>query len=120
MTVADEGTIRFWLQRREPHWTSDVSTYDFGTKHPQGVAVKVLKHADRTIEVILDGLDGGPFSLREAIPRCDIRGLHVGLAWSKAEVVLRLNGKATCTVSRSASEAHRKEDRQARMPSENE
>ena len=60
--------------------------------------VKALKHPDKTVELILDGLDDGPLNLREPIPPCDARGLHVGIKWSKTEVVLYLNGKARKTL----------------------
>jgi hypothetical protein len=98
MKVSDEGTIRFWLQNRHHDWATDARSYDFGTKHPQGLVVKALKHPDKTVEFILDGLDAGPLSLREPIPSCDARGLHVGIKWSKTEVVLYLNGKARKTL----------------------
>jgi hypothetical protein len=41
--------------------------------------------------------------LREPIPQCDIRGLHVGITWDPSEVVLHLNGILRQTVPRSAS-----------------
>jgi hypothetical protein len=104
MSALDEGTLRFWLQDQHPHWASDERGYNFGTKHPQGLVVEALKHPDKTVEIILGGLGGGPLRLREPIPRCDVRGLHVGITWSKAEVVLYLNGKACQTLSRSSSQ----------------
>jgi hypothetical protein len=103
MAVADKGTIRFWLQRRHPNWTGDQRNHDFGTKHPQGLLLQAVKHADGTIEIVLDGLDSRPLRLREPIPRCDVRGLHVGITWTPTEVVLYLNGKPRQTLTRSAS-----------------
>ena len=103
MTAANRGAIKFWLQHRHPGWTGDQCDYDFGTKHPQGLQVQALKHADGTIEIVLDGLDGRPLRLREPIPQCDVRGLHVGITWDPSEVVLHLNGKLRQTVPRSAS-----------------
>ncbi len=104
MSVSDKGTIRFWLQDRHPRWASDECGYDFGTKRTQGLVVTALKHPDKTVEIILDGLDGLPSRLREAIPSCDVRGLHVGITWSKTEIVLYLNGTARKTLSRSSSQ----------------
>jgi hypothetical protein len=103
MNVTAEGTIRFWLHDRHPDWTTDERDYNFGTKHPQGLVVTALKHSDKTVEILLVGLDGRPFSLRERIPQCEERGLHVGITWTKSEVVLRLNGKARQTLPRADS-----------------
>jgi hypothetical protein len=104
MSVSEEGTIRFWLQDRHPNWATDASAYNFGTKHPQGLAVTARKHPDKTVELTLDGLNGRPISWREAIPPCDSRGLHVGIKWTKSEVVFYLNGKARKTFSCSPSQ----------------
>jgi hypothetical protein len=110
MSVSDEGTIRFWLQDRHPDWATDGRGYNFGTKHPKGLVLKALKHPDKTIELILDGLRGQPLSLRQPIPQCDARGLHVGITWSKAEVVLYLNGKVRQTLPLSSSDSESAHD----------
>jgi hypothetical protein len=110
MSVSDEGTIRFWLQDRHPDWATDARGYNFGTKHPKGLVLKAMKHPDKTVELILDGLRGQTISLRQPIPKCDARGLHVGITWSKAEVVLYLNGKVRQTLPSSGSQTELADD----------
>ena len=72
--------------------------------------LKAMKHPDKTVELILDGLRGQPLSLRQPIPKCDARGLHVGITWSKSEVVLYLNGKVRQTVPASGSDSESAHD----------
>ncbi len=99
MGIQSEGSITFWLRHEHEDWTTNSESYHFATVKRPGVAVKAIKHPDKTIELELSGPLGQHFDFRHLIPECEARGLFVAITWKAPELNLYLNGKLVEAVS---------------------
>ena len=64
--------------------------------------VTAVKNSNRTLLVDIAGPYGRSYSFISAIPRCDARGLHVGIAWNVQTIRLYLNGTVAQSIDAAA------------------
>ncbi|MEK6371214.1 MAG: hypothetical protein AABO58_00825 [Acidobacteriota bacterium] len=94
-----EGTIMFFAKPAEPgaqNWFADAEEYKFPPAAAGGITVEALKRKNGTVAVTVTGLPGvtspdGRLHFLHEMPRCDTRGLHVVVTWTRKDVILYLN-----------------------------
>ena len=87
-----EGTVMFLVDHPHADWITNIDTYDFGLNKNGPLSYQIVKHADRTMEVSVEGLTADILATRKSIPASNQPGVMVGFTWSKAEIVFYLNG----------------------------
>ncbi len=93
-----EGTISFWINHDHSDWATNDSGYNFGpfdTK--QDLALRAIKHPDKTLEINVIGPLGAEHTLRGPMPVPGDKGIHVAVTWQGNELKLYLNGELTHT-----------------------
>ena len=92
--LTNEGTVTFWAQSNRPGGRTDPMPPNFPPFSSGGITVKSAKNPDLTLSAEIVGPHGRSYSFNSvAIPRCDDKGLHVGITWNMKTVRLYLNGK---------------------------
>ncbi|MDR4497752.1 MAG: hypothetical protein MRK02_07530 [Candidatus Scalindua sp.] len=96
MDILREGSITFWISHPHNDWIVNENGYNFGRRNfPQyGIALSVLKHPDRNLEVILSDPLHRTLVLRKRINDSIIKDsrLFIAITWKYTTVNLYVNG----------------------------
>jgi hypothetical protein len=88
-----EGTVIFLINHLDPNWRQNENTYDFGQFVQPDLKVRAVKHSDRTIELVVEGLGQFTMATRQVIPDVDQPGVVVAITWSNGEIIFYLCGE---------------------------
>ena len=94
MSLEKKGTIAFSIKHDHPDWATNDQSYNFGPFDTGlGLAVRAVKHPDKTLEISVAGPMGMTHAFRGPMPAVGPRGTMVGVTWKDNELKLYLNGK---------------------------
>jgi hypothetical protein len=88
-----EGTLMLAFNHPDPDWRQNATTYNFGLFAQGKLKLSAVKHPDRTMELVLEGLGQSKVATRKAIPNTDQPGVVVAIAWTDREVRFYLCGE---------------------------
>lgn len=95
MITPQKGTFGITFTPQHNNWSTDNQTYLLGEYLTEDLSLTATKHADRMLELNINGPLGKTFTLQMPQPPC--RELKLGLMWENDEARLFMNGKLTKT-----------------------
>jgi len=87
-----EGTVMFLVNHPHADWKTNAHGYNFGLFKQGPLSVRTVKHSDKTMGVLVEGLAENVLSSRKPIPVSKQPGVMVGFTWNKGKVIFYLNG----------------------------
>ena len=87
-----EGTGTFCVNHPHADWKTNAHGYNFGLFKQGPLSVSIVKHSDKTMEVLVEGLAEDVLSSRKPIPASEQPRVMVDFTWNKGKVVFYLNG----------------------------
>ncbi len=90
--LPSEGTVVFWVNHSHTDWKTNAYGYNFGLFKQGSLSIHTVKHSDKTMEVLVEGLAEDILSTRKPIPSSDQPRVMVAFTWNKGKVIFYLNG----------------------------
>lgn len=82
----------FWVNHLHTDWKTNAHGYNFGLLKQGSLSIRTVKHSDKMIEVLVEGLAEDVLSTRKLIPASEQPSVMVCFTWNKDEVIFYLNG----------------------------
>jgi len=95
--LPSEGTVMFLVKHPHRDWKTNAHGYNFGLFKQGPLSIRTVKHPDKTMEVLVEGLAEDVLSTRKPIPASEQLGVMVGFTWNKGKVIFYLNGECVDT-----------------------
>jgi hypothetical protein len=90
--LPSEGTVMFWVNHPHTDWKTNAHVYNFGLFKQGSLSIQTVKHSDKTMEVLVEGLAEDILLTRKPIPSSNQPRVMVGFTWNKGKVIFYLNG----------------------------
>ena len=90
--LPSDGTVMFLVNHPDTDWRTNEDCYRFGLCKQGPLSIQTVKHPDKTMEVVIDGLGEDTLSTRKKIPENEQPGVMVGFTWGNSEIIYYLNG----------------------------
>jgi hypothetical protein len=88
-----QGTMMFFLSHPHLDWMHNSHSYDFGLFGSGRLKVRPIKHPDRTLELVVEGLGQSTLTTRHFIPGTAQPHLGVAIVWNNGKAKFHLCGR---------------------------